>query len=173
MAAPSSVLPPTWTRRVQGWSFLVFFLSLIILTFVAVEFWNAGDLVMSGYFAGLASVAPLLLVALAYYAAPLWGISVPLPPDAVARAVADALGGRKVEPVAERHGPFARCVSVVRFDEPACVVGWSEVPTFTKAASPPSGSTLVLRPESRDRKALASFRESLARALSDAARPAG
>jgi hypothetical protein len=172
MAASSLVLPPTWTRRVQGWSFLVFFVSLIVLTFVAVEFWNARDLVMSGYFAGLASVAPLLLVALAYVAVPVWGISVPLPPDAVARAVADAAGGRPVEPVAEREGPFARCVSVVRFDEPACLVGWSEMPAYLKAASPPSGSILVLRPESRDRKALAGFRESLARSLADAARPA-
>ena len=172
MAATPSAPAPTWTRRVQGWSFLLFFVSLIVLTFAAVEFWNAGELVMSGYFAGLASVAPLLLVALAYFAAPVWGISVPLPPDAVARAVADAAGGRTVEPVAEREGPFARCVSVVRFEEPACVVGWSEIPRFVKAVSPPSGSIVILRPESRDRRALASFRESLAQSLSDAARAA-
>jgi hypothetical protein len=172
MAAPVPVPPPTWTRRLQGWSFLLFFLSLIVLTFLAVQFWNAGDLVLSGYLAGLASVAPLLLVVLVFYALPVWGISVPLPPDVVAEAVASAARGRSVEPVAEREGPFAQCVSVVRFVGPACLVGWSTLPTYPKAAPHTGGSTVVLRPETRDRKAVAAFRESLARSLADAARSA-
>lgn len=171
MAAPPNAPGPAWARRVQGWSFLLFFVSLIALTFAAVEFWNAHDLVMSGYFAGLASVAPLLLVVLVYYGRPLWGITVPLSPGAVAGALASATHGRRVEPVAQREGPFARCVSVVRFEEPACTIGWSAAPS-TLGVLVAEATSVVLRPETRDRRALAAFRESLARSLLDAARPA-
>src|SRR5574337_78393 len=165
MAPPPSLPIPTWTRRIQGWSFLVFFVSLVVLTLAAVEVWNAGDLVMSGYLAGLASVVPLLLVVLVYYGLPLWGITVPLSSGAVAEALASAARDRTVEPVAEREGPFARCVSVVRFEDPSCTVGWSTDPAPMSGLHPRAVTVVVLRPETRDRKALAAFREALARSL--------
>ncbi len=165
MASLPRAATPAWTRRIQGWSFLVFFVSLIALTFAAVESYNSTDLVMSGYFAGLASVVPLFLVALTYYALPVWGISVPLSPDAVAGALAGVSEGQAVEPVAEREGPFARCAAVVRFAEPACTVGWSADAATAKASPPGTATVVVLRPESRDRKALAAFRNRLARSL--------
>lgn len=168
MAAIPRTPAPAWARRIQGWSFLVFFVSLIALTFIAVEFWNAGDYEMSGYFAGLASAAPLLLLVLIYYGMPVWGISVPLRPEAVADALRVAAAGHGVEPVAEREGPFARCVAVVRFKEPACTLGWS--PESMSPGTGKNGATVVvLRPETRDRRALAAFRTALARALVDAA----
>ncbi len=170
MATPRAGTP-TWTRRVQGWSFLVFFVSLIALTFVAVESWNLGDLVLTGYFAGLASVAPLFLVVLIYYAVPVWGLSVSLPPEAVAGALASASEGRAVEPVAEREGPFARCAAVVRYRDPACTVGWSLEPVAGKGLPTHEGTLVVLRPEDHDRKAQAALRERLARSLASAARP--
>lgn len=173
MAAPPIASVPAWTRRVQGWSVLLFFASLVVLSFAAVEFWNAGDLVLSGYFAGLASVIPLLLIVLVYYALPVWGITVPIPPGAVAGALAVAARGLAVEPVAEREGPFARCVSVVRFEHPACTVGWTADPSPPTAPAGREVTVVVLRPETRDRKALAAFRESLARSLLDAERPTG
>ncbi|HYM39872.1 MAG TPA: hypothetical protein VEY12_06985 [Thermoplasmata archaeon] len=172
MAAVPRTPAPVWARRIQGWSFLVFFVALILLTFAAVEFWNAGDFEMSGYFAGLASVAPLLLLALIYYGMPVWGISVPLGPDAVAGALATAAVGHGVEPVAERDGPFARCVAVVHFDEPACTLGWSPEPTAPGVGASRRATVVVLRPETRDRTALAAFRTALARSLVDAARSA-
>ncbi len=162
--SPAARVPvPAWTRRVRGWSFLLFFLSLIVLSVVAVESWNTGNIELSGYFAGLASVLPLLLVVVTYYALPLWGINVPAPPEDVAAALAAVAGRQTVEPVAVREGPFARCVSVVRLHEPRCTVGWAVDPTRPGGSS--QGTVVVLRPESRDRKALAAFRESLARSL--------
>lgn len=165
MAATPRAPAPAWTRRVQGWSFLLFFVSLIVLTFLAVEFWNARNLEMSGYFAGLASVVPLLLVVLVYYALPVWGISVPLAPGAIADAFAFAARGRAVVPVPEREGPFARCVAVVHFEDPACTVGWTAEAPSAKATSTGGGSIVVLRPETPDRKAVAALRESLREAL--------
>ena len=169
MAATPRAPVPAWTRRVQGWSFAAFFISLILLTFVAVEFWNAGDLEMSGYFAGLASVVPLLLVVFVFYARPVWGISVPLAPEAVAVAFAAAARGRPVEPVPEREGPFARCVAVVRFREPACTIGWSPEALPPRSGAERRGSVVVLRPETRDKKAVADLRESLRESLLGAA----
>lgn len=162
-------LRPTWTRRVQGWSFLLFFVSLIVLTVAAVEFWNAGDMVTTGYVAGLASVLPLLLVVLVYFAVPLWGISVPLPPETVANVVASAAPARNAEPVPDPSGPFGHCPSVVRLPDPRCLVGWFPEPAGPGARS---GTVVLLKPESRDRKALAALRESLAESLRTASRPA-
>ncbi len=169
---PPRVLAPAWTRRVQGWSFLLFFVSLIILTFVAVLFYNQNDYAMSALFGGLASVVPVVLVGLVYYALPVWGMSVPLTPDGVAGALAAATGNQAVEPVAERDGLFARCVAVVHFEAPRCTLGWSPGPSVPAAGGSRAGSIVVLRPESRDRKALAAFRESLATTLLDATRRA-
>ena len=165
MAATPRPPSPAWTRRVQGWSFGLFFVSLVLLTFVAVQFWNAGNLEMSGYFAGLASVVPLLLVFVVFYARPVWGISVPLAPEAVAAAFAAATRGRAVEPIPEREGPFARCVAVVRFREPGCTLGWSPEPSPSTLGGRQGGSIVVLRPETRDRKAVADLRASLRASL--------
>lgn len=168
MAAAPPVLRPTWTRRVAAWTLLGFFGCLIALTFAAVYTSNAGDSITTGYLAGLASVVPILFVAVPYYATPVWAIQVPLGVDGVAHALARATYGLRVEPVAAREGPFARCVSVVRFDTPPCLVGWypmAPVPIAAKARS----TTVVLGPRTRDRKAIAAFRERLARALLEAA----
>ena len=163
--AATPVPRPTWTRRVPGWAFLLFFVSLILLTYFAVDFSNRGDPVTTGYLAALASVVPLLLVVLVYVGRPLWAMHLPLEVDALARTLAQATAGRAVHPVAEREGPFAKCVSVVRFDEPPCTIGWQELPSLRGAKGPPERTVLLFRPEARDRKALAAFRRSLAEAL--------
>lgn len=170
--APTPAPRPTWTRRVPGWAFLLFFVSLVGLTYFAVYYYNANDPVSAGYLAGLASVLPVLLVLAVYYFVPVWAIPVPLPVDGVAEALGRAAPDVPVEPVSDREGAFARCVSVVRFRAPACTVGWYLMPESEKPASPLPHSTVVLRPETRDRKALAAFREALARALLEAAAPA-
>ncbi len=170
MAAPP-VSRPAWTRRIPGWAFAAFFLSLVVLTYFAVYYYNANDLVSAGYLAGLASVVPVVLVVAIYYLVPVWAIPVPLPADGVARALARAAHDVPVEPVPERQGAFARCVSVVRFAAPACTVGWYPMPESEKPVSPGPHSNVVLRPESRDRKALAAFRDALARSLLEPAVP--
>lgn len=170
--APTPVPRPTWTRRVPGWAFLLFFVSLIALTYFAVYYYNANDLVSAGYLAGLASVVPVVLVLAVYYLVPLWAIPVPLPVDEVAKALDRAARDVPLEPVSDRQGAFARCVSVVHFKAPACTVGWYLMPESEKPASPLQHSTVVLRPETRDRKALAVFREALASAFREAAAPA-
>ena len=168
MAAAPPVPRPTWTRRGAAWSFLLFFVSLIVLTYFAVYYSNKGDLVMTGYLAGLASVVPILVVIAPYYLFPVWAIPVPLSVEAVAQALARATEGRRAEPVAEREGSFARCVSVVRFDAPRCTVGWYGHAIPALATSLPPQTTVVLKPETRDRRALAAFRETLARSLLEA-----
>lgn len=168
MAPVPPVPRPTWTRRVAAWSVLMFFVSLIVLTYFAVYYSNRGNHEMAGYLAGLASVVPLLFVIVPYYATPIWAIGVPLSVEDVARALAQATTGLPAEPVAEREGSFARCVSVVRFGEPACTVGWYGM-SFASVPAPGTPTvTVVLRPHTRDREALAAFRETLARSLLDA-----
>ncbi len=165
MAAMPRAPEPAWTRRLQGWSFLLFFVSLIALTFVAVMFYNANEVALSAYLAAAASVVPLLLVILVYYGRPVWGLSVPLAPDAVASALAASAGADRAEPVAEREGPFARCVAVVRFRDAPCTLGWYLEPGGSPGSGGRRGSVLVLRPETRDWKAVAALRESLRASL--------
>lgn len=167
--AATAVARPSWTRRLPGWAFLLFFVSLIVLTYFAVDFSNRNDPVTAGYLAGLASVVPIVLVALVYVGRPVWAMNLPLDVDGIARALAGASRGRTVHPVAEREGPFARCVSVVRFEDPACLVGWQELPALRGAQGPSERTILLLRPAGRDRKALAAFRRSLAESLVRAA----
>jgi len=166
--AATPVPRPTWTRRVPGWAFLLFFVSLIVLTYLAVDFSNRGDPVTTGYLAGLASVVPIALVALVYVGRPVWAMHLPLDGDGVARALAQATAGRAVHPVAEREGPFTKCAAVVRFEEPTCTVGWQELPSLPGTKGTPERTLLIFRPESRDRKALAAFRRSLAESLARA-----
>lgn len=163
--AATPVPRPTWTRRVPGWVFLLFFVSLIVLTYYAVVYSNRGDPVTAGYLAAAASVVPIVLVAAVYVGRPLWAMHLPLGVDAVARVLGEATAGRTVHPVAERDGPFAKCVSVVRFETPACILGWQELPSIPGAKGNPERTILILRPEARDRKALAAFRRSLADSL--------
>lgn len=173
--APAPVCRPTWTRRVPGWSFLVFFVSLILLTYLAVYFYDVNDLVSAGYLAGLASVVPVLLVVVVYYALPLWAMPVPLSTEELGTALAAATHSLRSESVADRKGAFAHCVSVVRFESPDCLVGWYRTPESQQRAAGHPRSTLVLRARTRDRKALAAFRETLARSLgglSGSAQPA-
>jgi hypothetical protein len=163
--AATRVARLTWTRRVPGWAFLLFFVSLIVLTYFAVDFSNRGDPVTAGYLAGLASVVPIVLVAGVYYGRPLWAVHLPLDVDAVARTLAAATAGSSVHPVAEREGPFAKCVAVIQFERPACTVGWQELPGLPGVQGPRDRTILLLRPEARDRKAQAEFRRSLAESL--------
>ncbi len=165
MASIPPVPRPTWTRRVAAWSLLLFFVSLVVLTYFAVYYSNKGDLVTTGYLAGLASVVPILLVLGPYYLMPLWGIAVPLTVEGVAQALARAGQGRRAEAVPEREGPFARCVAVVRFDRPACTIGWYAMPALIPSVQGPPKTTVVLQPRTWDRRALAAFRESLAQAF--------
>ncbi len=166
MSAAPPVPRPTWTRRVAAWSILGFFVSLIVLTYAAVDVWNAGDLVASGYLAGLASAVPVLLVLVPYYATPIWGITVPVSVEDVAAALARASVGRHAEPLEAREGAFARCVAVIRFDDPPCTVGWYPTPVAPGPAAFPQ-TVVVLQPRRGNRKALAEFREAVARALAD------
>ena len=165
MDARPPVRRPTWTRRVPGWAFLLFFVSLILFTYFAVYAWNKGDLVTTAYLAALASIVPVLLVGLVYVALPVWAIPVPLPVEEVAQALSRAARDRRVRPVESREGPFARCVSVVRYEAPPCTVGWYPSPVAGNAMRTAPQSIVVLRPETRDRRALAAFREALARSL--------
>ncbi len=155
----------TWTRRVPGWAFLVFFVSLIVLTYFAVDFSNRNDPITAGYLAALASVVPIALVVLVYVGRPVWAMNLPLDGDGVARALAKATSGRTVHPVAEREGPFARCVSVVQFEDPPCLRGWHELPALRGAQGSAERTILLFRPAGRDRKALAAFRRTLAESL--------
>ncbi len=163
--AATPVPRPSWTRRVPGWVFLLFFVSLIVLTYYAVVYSNLGDPVSAGYLAAAASVVPILVVAAVYVGRPLWAMHLPLGVDGVARVLAEATAGQTVHPVAEREGPFAKCVSVVRFETPACTVGWQELPSVPGVKGTTERTILILRPEARDRKALAAFRRSLADSL--------
>lgn len=165
MAASPPVPRPTWSRRAPGWVFALFFVSLIALTYIAVYFYNVNDLVSAGYLAGLASVVPAALVVLVYYLVPLWAIAVPLSAETVATVVAGAARGAAVAPVEERTGGFGRCVAVVRLDVPACKVGWYPEPGSDARGAIRAQSMVVLRPQTRDRKAMAAFRDALARSL--------
>ncbi len=162
------VARPRWTRRVPGWSLAAFFVVLVVLTYLAVAFWNRGDLGATAYLAALASAGPLLVIAVAYYVWPTWAFSVPLTEAEVAKAIESASVGKDVEAVPERQRPFVRCSAVVRVRDPACMIGWFPLPTAPGRKFPPT-SVVFLQPRTRNRRALATFREALARALAQPA----
>lgn len=148
-----------------GWSLLVFFVLTMVLAYLAVYFWNIEDMVTTGYFTLLASVAPGLVVVLVYYGLPTWAFQVPGTEEIVARGVAGAIASGGMEPVAEHRRPFANCTKVFHVREPPCTIGWFPSPMPPGAPKMPPVTTLFLRPETRDRKALAAFRQALARSL--------
>ncbi len=173
MAPVPPVSRPTWSRRIAPWTVLMFFVTLIVLTYFAVYYSNKGDPQTAGYLAGLASVVPVLLVVVPFYATPIWGIPVSLKEEEIANALARATPGLRAVPVAEREGPFSRCVSVVRFEAPACTVGWYKMEYPANVAQSLPRATVVLRPHTRDRTAVAAFRERLAASfLETGSRPA-
>ncbi len=164
---PPPVVRPRWARRVPGWSLAAFFVVLIVFTYLAVESWNRGDLEATTYLTLVASAGPLVVIALAYYLWPTWAYSIPLTEAEVATAIEAASVGKEVEAVSARERPFVRCSAVVRVRDPACTIGWFLLPSVP-GVRVPATSVVFLQPETRDRRALAAFRESLARALSQA-----
>ncbi len=161
---------PTWARRISGWSLLLFFLTLGILTTITVYFNNANDLEDAANFAALASTVPLLAILIPYYSRPVWSIQVPSSEDTVANTVRAVLGNRGPRPLSERKGPFVRCTSVLVLKRPPCAVGWyhTRPPPESVAISP--RSVVILAARKRDRNALAELRESLRSALSQSMR---
>lgn len=169
MAAPAA--SPTWTKRVPGSALLLFFVSLIAFSYLAVHFWNTYDMELTGLFTALASAAPLVIVYVYYVARPVWAFQAPVDEATVERAVRDATASRRIEPVNERKGVFRTCSAVLEVSDPACTVGWF-YSTSGGAGSPyPARSTVFLLPRSRDRKALAAFRDAIAGALLRARAP--
>ncbi len=163
--------PPTWTRRVPGSALLLFFVSLIAFTYLAVHFWNTYQMELTGLFTALASAAPLLIVYVFYVARPVWAVQAPLDERTVERAVLAATAGRDVQAVHERKGVFRMCSAVLDVAEPRCRVGWFPGPAGV-AEPRPTRSTVLMLPRSGDRKSLAAFRDALSGALLQAQRPA-
>ena len=155
----------TWARRTSGTGLLVFFLSLIVLTYLAVVFWNGYDMAATGSLTLLAAVLPLELLSLFYFAAPVWALQTPADTATVERAVRTAVGSAKAEPLAEHKGVFRACTSVVRVSEPPCTVGWWQ----PDGARPPVRSLIFVVGGSADKESLARFRTAIAEGL---ARPA-
>ena len=122
MAAPAA--SPTWTKRVPGSALLLFFVSLIAFTYLAVHFWNTYDMELTGLFTALASAAPLVIVYVYYVARPVWAFQAPVDEATVERAVRDATASRRIELVNERKGVFRTCSAVLEVSDPACTVGW-------------------------------------------------
>lgn len=163
--------PPTWTRRVPGIALLLFFVSLIAFTYLAVHFWNTYQMELTALFTALASAAPLLIVYVFYVARPVWALQAPLDERVVERAILGATAGMGVQAVHERKGVLKMCSGVVDVAEPRCTVGWFRGPAG--AAEPrPSPSTVLLLPRSWDRKSLAAFRDAVSGALLRAEVPA-
>ncbi len=165
MPAAPAVPRPTWTRRVPGWAFALFFVTLIVFTYFAVYYYNRDDLATAAYMAALASVVPLALTFAVYSLRPVWGLAVPLEAPAVAQALEAAAAGKAYHPVSARDGPFAKCASVVRFDEPACTLGFGTLPTPVRLDVVRERTLLIVRSESRDFRAQAALRASLADVL--------
>lgn len=162
---------PSWARRIPGWSLLLFFLALGVLTTIAAYFDNADDLEDAANFALLASTVPLLAILIPYYSRPVWSIHVPASEDSVARAVHAVLENRVPRPTSERKGPFVRCTSVLVLERPPCAVGWFHTPPPPESVAIPHRSVVILAARKRDRNALAELRESLRSALSESMHP--
>lgn len=170
MAPP--VPAPTWTRRVPGSALLLFFVSLIVFTYLAVHFWNNYEMELTGLFTALASAAPLVIVYVFYVARPIWAFQAPVDGTAVERAVLAAVVERGVQEVNDRRGVFRECSAVLEVSEPPCTVGWFPSPSGPTASPGPARSTVLLIPRSRDRKALAAFRGAISGSLLRAQVPA-
>jgi hypothetical protein len=161
---------PGWARRIPGWSLLLFFLSLAVLTAIAVSFDNANELELAGYFAGLASTVPLLAIIIPYYARPVWSIQVPGFEDAVARKVDTILADRGPRLIAERKGPFTRCTSVLALERPRCALGFYPVRPPAESLAIAPRTAIILTGPVRERRALVELRETLRRPLAEPTR---
>jgi hypothetical protein len=163
---------PTWARRIPGWSLLLFFLSLAVLTAIAAAFNNANDLGVAGYFAGLASTVPLLSIIIPYYARPVWSIQIPAAEEVVAGAISTVLSDHNPQVTSQRKGPFAHCTSVLVLEMPSCGVGWYHTPPPPESVAIPPRSVIILAARSREKGPIAALREALRMAMSQAVLPA-
>ncbi len=156
-----------WTRRVPGSALLVFFVTTIVLTFFAVEFWNVYEMAATGSLTLLAAVLPLQLIYVFYYARPVWTVHVDADVGDVERGIRDALGSRSAAPIEDRRGVLGLCAGALRVREPACAIGWSA----TEGYGPFKGGTSVFFvSESRDMKALLALRDAVGVTLTRGAR---
>jgi len=161
----TQTLPGTWTKRVPGSALLLFFLSLIVFTYLAVESWNRVQMELTALFTALASAAPLAIVYLFYVARPVWALQAPANEASVERAIVDAAGTKRIRTVNERKGVFRTCSAVLEVSEPPCTVGWLPTSIGPSASPVPLRSTVLVVPRSRDRKAVAAFRDAISGAL--------
>lgn len=157
----ASVPSPRWSRRVPGLALVVFFVSLIGLTLLAVHSWNNYFMELAGLFTGLASAAPLALLYWFYLARPVWAYPSATDAATVEQAVRRAIDPQKAEAVSERKGVFRFCTSVLRVSDPRCVIGWSQA----QGARAPTQSMILIVEHSKDRASLEALRTAIADAL--------
>lgn len=162
-AIGASSLP--WTRRVPGSALLLFFLTTIVFTFFAVEFWNVYAMAAAGSLTLLAAVLPLELVYVLYYARPVWTAEVTGDAAQVEAAVRQVLAPEHVETVAEPKGVLKLCSTSLRVREPACAIGWAALQPYERAGASVPGTHVFFVGESRDVKRLAAFRDRVGSAL--------
>ncbi len=163
MSAGATGPTPAWGRWIPG-------SAVILFLFLSAGLWMAslaadavGQSVLVVVFLAVAAFVPLAWLAGRIWTRPLWAVRVRDSPEAITAAVRDALRDRLPTQLAAADGPeglFRRCETLLRIDEPACLIG-------VERSVGGIGTTVLLLPRSRDRRSIDDLR---ARILSRLAR---
>ena len=165
MAAPETRSIPAWSRRVPGSSVLLFILLSGGLWMACLLAWEVRQPELVVGLLAVSVFLPIVWLGVRLRTRPVWALQVAADRRAVADALRAATRDRRPTDVspdqARDDGLFRRCETLLRIDEPACLVG------VLRSREEP-WTTLLLLPRSRDREALDRLRETIAARLSSA-----
>ncbi len=159
MSRPRGVVVPGWSRRAPGSSVIGYFVLSGGLWSGCLLAWQVRqpELVVGLLAAG--AFVPLVWLAVGLMTRPVWALEVPQDPRRVADLLARGLGERRPVPIVRgttgHRALFRGCDPLFRIEDPACLIG-----VRPSAANP--HTTILLLPESSDRKALDTLRSKIA-----------
>lgn len=163
MSVASASTGPNWAARVPGGAVLLFLFLSSGLWLGSVLAWEVGQPDFVVGLLVLAAFLPLPWLAVRLRTRPVWALQLRDDRLRVAEALRDAVRDRlptSIAPERAGHrGLFQGCEMLLRIDDPACLLAVCQSPGE-------SWTTLLLLPESNDRKSLDRLRASIAARVS-------
>lgn len=163
MADPGAGANLVWTRRAPGSSVMLFLFLSAALWIACLLAWEVRQPELVVILLAVAAFVPLVWLVAQLRNRALWALQVRGDTAAILAGLRAALQGRRwaeiVPDQGGREGLFRRCETLLRIEEPACLLG-------VEAPRADPWTTLLLLPRTKDRDAMDRLRGTISSRLS-------